>query len=70
MKEVSYSYKGYEGVYYGGKNFELWKDGKELLHTSNRAEENPTYENFVGYVKAYENIFGDFVFGDLECLGA
>lgn len=56
MKEVSYSHKGYEGVYYGGKNFELWKDGKELLHTSNLSEEDPTYEYFIKYVRAYETV--------------
>ena len=36
---------GYEGIIYGQRSMEIWKDGKEVLHTGSRKEDIQTAED-------------------------
>lgn len=36
---------GYEGIIYGERSMEIWKNGKEVLHTGSRKEDIRTAED-------------------------
>ena len=36
---------GYEGIIYGNRSMEIWKDGREVLHTGSRKEDIKTAED-------------------------